>query len=128
MPDETEEADDDFEGLQLEILEEEFNILSSNHDLNYQNLKTKKVDISGFEINEYLDKLIRVESLTEVRVFRGFSRGKGEKIVPADLTGASHWLPGVSVKGEGIFLQLKESFTNAWSGGNEAQPWLRGGS
>lgn len=63
---------------------------------------------------------VLVRKLRETRVLTGFSR-----LVPPDATGSTpaklsrkpkNWLPGFSVRGEGIFLQFRQSTVKAWAG------------
>lgn len=65
-----------------------------------------------------VSRLIEVKRLREVRVFRGFSRANGGKIVPPDIDGAADWLPAIDLFGEGLFFCLDEIVLNAW----EQQP------
>ncbi len=53
-------------------------------------------------------RLVAVDRLKEILVFRGFSRANGAP-VPPDVTGECDWLPAVELYGEGIFFTLDES-------------------
>jgi hypothetical protein len=76
----------------------------------------------------WIKGLYRVERLREVRVLRGFTRidpptvgldpdgGNGEQPKIASLSQNPHigWLPGIVVRGEGIFIELREDKLNQW--------------
>jgi hypothetical protein len=67
----------------------------------------------------YFDRIVRVVRLREVRALRGFTRinPPGDEDDPdvAKLSATKlDWLPGVEVRGEGIFLQLAEVRLNQW--------------
>lgn len=61
-----------------------------------------------------VQKLVRVDRLKAVRVFRGFNRLNGSKIVPPDIVGKSDWLPAIELYGEGVFLTLDEDRLKVW--------------
>lgn len=86
---------------------------------------TKRLDISLYAewFAELFEAVVLVQRLRETRVLTGFSR-----IVPPGATGGSlaklslidkPWLPGFSVRGEGIFLKLSQPALTAWSGRQE---------
>lgn len=58
--------------------------------------------------------LVRVDRLKAVKVFKGFTRLGGDKIVPPDIVGESDWLPAIELYGEGIFLALDEGRLKEW--------------
>ncbi|MBM2575365.1 DUF1998 domain-containing protein [Jannaschia sp. Os4] len=75
------------------------------------------------ELSDLIDKVVRVERLREVRALVSFTRiyqsasydqpGPGEF---SDLSPtALPWLPAVEVRGEGIFIRLRESAVRSWS-------------
>jgi hypothetical protein len=84
----------------------------------------------------FVEQLNRIEELTEVRALCGFRRLK-ERFGP--LSGVAEeanrqlfrnplpvdqrWLPATQVRGEGIFVRLREDAFNTWKHDNE--PWLR---
>jgi hypothetical protein len=81
---------------------------------------TKAVPISEYEpwFGKLFSDVILVPKLRETRVLTGFSR-----IVPpetldgaaAELSiGRKRWLPGFSVRGEGIFLRFRQEALNEW--------------
>lgn len=66
-----------------------------------------------------VDRLVSVERLKEVLVFRGFRRLGGETVTPPDLTDESDWLPALELYGEGVFFTLREEWLRRWEA-NEA--------
>lgn len=60
-------------------------------------------------------RVVRVDRLKAVKVFKGFSRLNGEVVVPPDIVGNSDWLPAVELYGEGIFIALDEDRLSRWS-------------
>lgn len=74
-------------------------------------------------LDAYFDRLVRVVRLREVRALRGFTRIKppsGEleadspTLAPLHDGPRKNWLPAIEVRGEGIFLRLKESAVREW--------------
>jgi hypothetical protein len=74
-------------------------------------------------LDAYFDRLVRVVRLREVRALRGFTRIKppsGEleadspTLAPLNLGARKDWLPAIEVRGEGIFLRLKETSVRDW--------------
>jgi hypothetical protein len=79
-------------------------------------------ETTGEEMRQLLrgvKRMVRVDRLKAVKVFKGFSRLNGENVVPPDIVGSSHWLPAVELYGEGIFITLDEDRLSRW-GDNEA--------
>jgi hypothetical protein len=87
---------------------------------------TKHMDISrGSELagfSSYVDKLVSVIKLREVRALTGFFRyhpggsdgdGAASAIRP-DLDGSLTWLPAIEVYGEGVFLTLNGTALRQW--------------
>ena len=68
-----------------------------------------------------VDRLVAVERLKEIMVFKGFRRLGGETVTPPDLTGESDWLPALELYGEGVFFTLREAPLRQW----EAEDTLR---
>lgn len=67
----------------------------------------------------FVEKLVKAPKLREVRVLTGFTRilpstdpnhGKIARLSSGDLP----WLPGIEVRGEGIFFQLNQKRLEAW--------------
>lgn len=81
---------------------------------------TKARDVHAYEpwFAEAFEAIVLVRRLRETRVLTGFSR-----LVPPDTAEAladlsitpKRWLPGFSVRGEGIFLQFSRERIAAWS-------------
>lgn len=65
-----------------------------------------------------LDRLARVVRVREVRAMRGFARieppGDDPDRIARISRGAMDWLPGIEVRGEGIFLTLREDLVSRW--------------
>jgi hypothetical protein len=81
--------------------------------------KTAEGDLKVISI--FVDRLVVVKRLREIRVFKGFSRHAGEMkdneervIVPPDITGESDWLPAIELFGEGVFFTLSETMLSNW--------------
>lgn len=83
---------------------------------------TKRLEVGLYAdwFAELFDAVVLVQRLRETRVLTGFSR-----IVPPGATSGGlaklslvekPWLPGFSVRGEGIFLQLSQAGLAEWSG------------
>ena len=92
--------------------------------LNSADFKLRPVDPpEGFE--RYIEKTVLVERIREVRALLNFTRieSPGEFMEETELPEERRaplsrkppaWLPAVEVKGEGIFLQFKESVLAQW--------------
>ena len=75
---------------------------------------SKDLDAYGQKIVSSVRHLVRVDRLKAVKVFKGFTRLGGEKIVPPDIAGLSDWLPAIELYGEGLFLALDEDRLKSW--------------
>lgn len=103
----------------------EWEVLSAADPSNQtSDFKLRKVDPPiGFE--GFFEDTILVERIREVRALMGFTRieSKGdfadastfddERQTPLSRASAT-WLPASEVRGEGIFIRLKEEVSNAW--------------
>src|SRR5690606_6465983 len=78
-------------------------------------------------LSDKVDRIVLARKLLEVRALTSFTRIDYASGMDDDGMGASRapiykerqdWLPAVEVRGEGIFLELKEEALNAW----EAEP------
>ncbi len=102
----------------LEVLpdqREDEDLVTRNRSGEWHELeKSVGLDAGERKIVRGVRNLIRVDRLKAVRVFRGFTRLGGEKIVPPDIVGKSDWLPAVELYGEGIFLALDENRLKVW--------------
>lgn len=73
-------------------------------------------------LQPYFDRILRVVRLREVRALRGFTRinppGDEDGGDMARLSVAkTDWLPGIEVRGEGIFLKFADDRLSAWETG-----------
>lgn len=112
-------------------------MLSGADNINVENLRideyrvfTGSVDENDdeFEVHRetvpdpmrpYVDRVMRIARLREVRVVTGFTRinppfdGDGTRIAPIS-NGVLEWLPALEVRGEGLFIQLSMDAIRAW--------------
>ena len=69
--------------------------------------------------SKFFDKIVLIKKLRETRVLTGFSRLVPPEIADSELAALSlhpkNWLPGFSVRGEGIFLRFNRSSLKEWS-------------
>jgi hypothetical protein len=69
-------------------------------------------------LQPWISKVMKVKRLREVRALDGFTRllppGLGGEIAPLSVE-PEGWLPGIEVKGEGIFLVLAEDRLTTWA-------------
>lgn len=94
-------------------LREDEDFVTSHHGAAWSRL------VSGLEgparsIAGAVDRLVAVERLKEIMVFKGFARLGGETPTPPDLTGESDWLPALELYGEGVFFTLDEARLRRW--------------
>jgi hypothetical protein len=99
------------------------------------NLLIRGEDVSSYEpvIRDWFQRVSLLHKLRETRVFVGFSRIFPEDNLDNDQRRAlisrtsKEWLPGVIVRGEGIFLQLQEEKIKKWlaSNGDELENRIR---
>jgi hypothetical protein len=89
--------------------------------------QAESVAVPG-EIDEFVERVVLLERLREVRALRGFTRidpipdlgemGEVEALrsgmAPVMRMGRPSWYPGVEFRGEGIFIQLDEEAVRAW--------------
>ena len=79
-----------------------------------------------------VDRLVRIDRLKAVEVFKGFRRCEGladgpsdppdssspttppAPLIPPDIIGQSDWFPAIELYGEGIFLTLDEHKLDQW--------------
>ncbi len=82
---------------------------------------TKPGPISAYVdwFSELFDAVVLVRRLRETRVLTGFSRITPSEADDGNLAALSlvpkRWLPGFSVRGEGIFLQFSQTALDHWS-------------
>lgn len=75
------------------------------------------------KLGVYLDSLVRVHRLREVRALRGFQRVEpfaGEDLFTVPVAPLSiepkEWLPAIEVHGEGLYLELDSERVREWEG------------
>lgn len=80
--------------------------------------KARSPNSYGGWFSELFDSVVLVPRLRETRVLTGFSRivpPEALDCAPAALSRKTkNWLPGFTVRGEGIFLRLNSSSLNSW--------------
>jgi hypothetical protein len=87
-----------------------------------EDFDTKLLPASAYDdaFAKLFERVVLIRKLRETRVLTGFSRlvpVEALKGPPAALSlEPKNWLPGFSVRGEGIFLELKSSTVHRWSG------------
>ena len=72
-----------------------------------------------------VDRLIAVDRLKEILVFKGFRRLGAETVTPPDLTGETDWLPALELYGEGVFFTLDETRLRRWEADSALQARAR---
>lgn len=86
-------------------------------------LETNIRDLSSNLISAKLvDRLVAVERLRVIEVFKGFSRmdddtseeGISQNIIPPDIDGELDWLPSIELFGEGIFFTINSEVLKEW--------------
>ena len=69
-------------------------------------------------LKPWLSSVVKVPRLREVRALDGFTRllpaGLGSDLAPLALE-PPNWLPGIEVRGEGVFITLNEDALKKWS-------------
>jgi hypothetical protein len=116
----------------------EFNSLRQAYDNRAEpDLRIREVGVPE-SLREHVERVRLVEKLRASRVFLGFDRVKpGTKYgreaaedalnqlfraYPADEE--SRWLPGVETRGEGLYIELKESAIQNWLAAEETRTFL----
>jgi len=105
---------------------EEYNVFRSDVQQGYPktNLLIGSEAVGGYEpfVADYFERVSLVHKLRETRVFVGFSRIFPESTLSEALQRnllsrqPKDWLPGVVVRGEGIFIQFREARLAEWLG------------
>ena len=109
-------TDYNIESLQKELLYQEFDLLSKSSDVKQKDLflTLEKIPPNS-PIKKYVDRVLRVQRVGEVRAVLGFTRVRPEgKQIDVDIHDKRDWIPGIKVFGEGIFVQLNGSEVRAW--------------
>jgi hypothetical protein len=104
---------------QRDILGDEFPVLSSENGFAGSSLTcVASPPPATFKLDNLLERVVQVERLREVRVFRGFQRRDITEecafITPDFGTNSTSWLPAIEVSGEGIFLQFSSEALGHW--------------
>lgn len=115
------ESSDTFLGASIEqaaILAREWPVLARSTGLSTPRLIVQPARPAGdwpAGLTAAIERIAQIPRLREVRALLGYRRVdiSGE-LVRLDSGSASSWLPGVEVWGEGVFLQLSESFMATW--------------
>ena len=94
-------------------LREDEDFVTAHHTEAWSAL-VRGLDGAAGRIAGAVDRLIAVERLKEILVFKGFRRLGGETVTPPDLTGESGWLPALELYGEGVFCTLREDRLRRW--------------
>lgn len=81
-----------------------------------ERIKTLSRDSKNHQIVRYFNRLVAVNRLKEIRIFKGFTRLFGDEtiITPPDIDGSTKRLPAIEHFGEGIFLTLDETLLSSW--------------
>ena len=101
-----------------DIRRDEYEQFTSGSLERYREFETRTVDVPG-RLRPFLDRIVRVVRLREVRALRSFTRihppGPEESTEYADLSVRDlDWLPAIEVRGEGIFLTLNPDALTKW--------------
>jgi hypothetical protein len=109
---------------------DEYRALKRLNDARDDRLVTKPQDMKAYApfLRDALENIVLVESLAETRALDGFSRvvdGGATRPVSLSLR-PRPWRPAYRVQGEGIFLEFRRSFLDAWRSelGNALVPLL----
>jgi hypothetical protein len=79
------------------------------------------------DFKEWIERVVLVERLREVQALIGFTRvesprdDRGTGTVVKITRGTPEWLPAAEVRGEGIFVQLRESAVREWIDQSESR-------
>lgn len=106
---------------QESILAREWPVLSRSSDLSHEALIIR-VRKPGHDwpagLRQAVQRINLVPRLREVRALLGYRRVEaGGPLLPLHSSDVRHWLPGVEVWGEGIFIQFSEAFVSQWEDG-----------
>jgi hypothetical protein len=96
-----------------------------SHDLPPKNERWWARRLVGVDLPPFLDRVVLVHTLREVRALIGFTRLEGSNIDAegaiqidknrtAPLAESANWIPAVEILGEGIFLAFDEKALRQW--------------
>ncbi len=105
-------------------LREDEDFVTAHHSAEWTAL-AGTLEGSAGRIARPVDRLVAVERLKEIMVFKGFRRLAGESVTPPDLTGESDWLPALELYGEGVFFTLREAPLKRWEAEDALQARAR---
>ncbi len=102
------------------------------HDLPPKEKKWFAHRLDGVELPPFIDRVVLVKTLTEVRAQMGFLRLEGfpmdaegdieieaERVAP--LSEEKDWVPAVEIRGEGLFIAFDETKIREWEARPEVQ-------
>lgn len=99
----------------------EWYALSNNNIVDKQNKNfsariTKFDNSKSFGFGEYIQKIVLVDKLREVRAFCGFERIKpdGNPVLMKSASDQKSWLPACEIFGEGIFIEFDQRVLENW--------------
>lgn len=104
-----------------EFRKQEYEVLLSGAGSHKEDLFVERVDGSAYDrLSEYVRRVGLVRKLRETRVNTGFSRlmpqtDRGHPFVQElKVDEDIRWLPAIEVRGEGIFIELREDAIKRW--------------
>lgn len=103
---------------QEDFLLEEWNTFTNPTEEKTNDFETRHTEIHN-EMSHWFEQVVQVTRLREVRVLKGFSRVdyRQEGLdYQCSLSRSENlmWLPGVEIKGEGIFIRLRKETLEKW--------------
>lgn len=104
---------------QDEIRLDEFRVFNGKIATKHREFEAYPAIPNG-SLKEYLSSIARVPRLREVRVLKGFTRIRppqdSEEVEMSPLSMSPKvWLPGIEIRGEGVFISLKSDSISKWS-------------
>jgi hypothetical protein len=101
----------------MDLRADEFRVLSTTLGDSDAEFKTH-VELVPDLLQPFIKRVLRISRLREVRAIRGFTRitppeGARGSMAPLSMA-PQDWLPGLEVRGEGIFIQLDEDKVCTW--------------
>lgn len=107
---------------QEDFLMEEWNTFTNPHVEKTKDFETRHVEVHP-KLQEWIDQVVQVPRLREVRVLTGFTRVDyaGEALPSPISKSEQSWLPGVDIRGEGLFVRLRKEAVEEWEGRYDVQ-------
>jgi len=115
------EGDEDDKVISVDVLTPEWNQFTHVDDApDTEDFRIREVEVpEAFE--DQIERVVCAERLREVLAFMGFTRlsapdsdEPNQEIAPITKN-APTWVPATEVRGEGVFIQLKENAVGAWA-------------